>query len=85
MSESQKSSPNMPAILVVLLAVFGLGTFPLGGGKVSDSSPKGPESAKPAGDSQDSTDAENEKNLGPLATIMADRDLQPTAEKPDQC
>ena len=37
---SEKSSANMPTIVVVVLAVLGLATFPQGGGKPSDTRPK---------------------------------------------
>src|SRR5436309_6375557 len=83
MGESEKSSPNMPIVLVMFLALLGLATFPQGGGKPSDSAPKTPGDAGPARDARDFTDDAN--GLGPLATIVADRVQHPSATKPEPC
>ena len=66
---SDKSSANMPTIVVVVLAMLGLATFPQGGGKPSDARPKAEVIA--AGAAGPVEDGRNEEDLGPLATLRA--------------
>lgn len=71
MSESEKSSTNMPTIVVVVLAMLGLAAFPQGGGKISEARSKVEASA--AGDASAVEEAKDEDDLGPLATVKAER------------
>lgn len=71
MSESEKSPTNMPTIVVVVLAMLGLAAFPQGGGKISEARPKVEASA--AGDASAVEEAKDEDDLGPLATVKAER------------
>ena len=73
MAEGEKSSSNMPTILVAIFAIFGLANFPQGGGKPLDSPPKVVESETKSGGSRAAGD--DEHDLGPLATIKAQRAL----------
>ena len=66
---SEKSSANMPTIVVVVLAMLGLATFPQGGGKPSDARPKAEVIA--AGAAGPVEDGKDEEDLGPLATLRA--------------
>ena len=66
---SEKSSANMPTIVVVVLAMLGLATFPQGGGKPSDARPKAEVIA--AGAAGPVEDGRDEEDLGPLATLRA--------------
>ncbi len=59
----------MPTIVVVVLAMLGLATFPQGGGKPSDTRPKA--EAIAAGAPGPVEDRKDEKDLGPLATLWA--------------
>jgi|GEM_PF-2119609 len=70
MSESEKSPTNTPTIVVFILAMLGLAAFPQGGGKTSEGRPKVEASA--AGDASAVEDAQDEDDLGPLATVRAD-------------
>lgn len=71
MSDNPKSSSNMPTIIVVILAMLGLATFPQGSSKTSETPPK---SVAEAEVSRSPEEAEEDRNeLGPLSTIKADR------------
>ena len=75
MSESDKSSANLPMVLVVILAMLGLTTIPQGGGKPSEA-PKASADAGQTGSPRAATD--DDKDLGPLATVKADSWPEPT-------
>ena len=75
MSESEKPAANLPMALVVILAMLGLATIPQGGGKPSEA-PKAHADAEQSGSPRAATD--DDKNLGPLATVKADLWPEPT-------
>jgi len=82
MSESEKSPTNMPTIVVVILAMLGLAAFPQGGGKNSEGRPKVEVIA--AGDASAMENAKDEDDLGPLATLRANR-LDPLGSSSSTC
>ena len=59
----------MPTIVVVVLAVLGLSTFPQGGEKLSDARPKAANDR--GGSHRPVEDGKDEEDLGPLATLRA--------------
>jgi hypothetical protein len=72
MSEREKPPSNMPAVLVLILAMFGLATWPQGAGKPSESPTRPTDNGGFAGGTSGSS--EDEERLGPLAAIKADKD-----------
>ena len=80
MSENEKSSTNMPVVVVVILAMLGLATFPQGGGKAPEVRPK-VEAVAP-GDASAAEDPKEDDDLGPLATVKAESGLDPQATTP---
>jgi hypothetical protein len=66
---SDKSSAKLPMIVVVVLAMLGVATFPQGGGKPSDGRPKAEVIAAGAAGALEV--GGDEEELGPLATLRA--------------
>ena len=82
-ASDKPSSPNMPTIVVVVLAMLGLATFPQGGGKPSDARPKAEVIA--AGAAGAFEGGRDEEDLGPLGAVMANIPdlLKPVSSTPN--